>query len=44
MSQLQGEIIAAGVPSSNMNSYEEACANFNWNDVESSFPGMLQAG
>lgn len=37
MSQLQGEIISAGAPSSNMGSYEAAYANFNWEDVKQRF-------
>ncbi|MEF2964580.1 acetate--CoA ligase [Paenibacillus sp. M1] len=37
MSQLQGEIISAGAPSSNLGNYEEAVANFNWEDVEKQF-------
>lgn len=37
MSQLQGEIISAGAPSSNLGNYEEAYANFSWEDVEKQF-------
>lgn len=37
MSQLQGEVISPGVPSSNMGSYEEAYKNFQWEDVEKQF-------
>lgn len=37
MSHLQGEIISVDVPSANMNSYDEACADFDWNDVEQQF-------
>ena len=37
MSQLQGEIISVDVPSANMNSYDEACADFDWNEVEQQF-------
>lgn len=37
MSQMQGEIISAGAPSSNLGNYEEAYANFNWEDVEKQF-------
>lgn len=37
MSQLQGEIIAVGAPSSNLGNYEEAYGQFNWEDVEKQF-------
>lgn len=37
MSQLQGEIITADAPSSNLGNYEEAYANFHWEDVEKQF-------
>lgn len=37
MSQLQGEVISSGVPSSNMGNYEEAYKNFKWEDVEKKF-------
>ncbi|MDN4067256.1 acetate--CoA ligase [Paenibacillus vini] len=37
MSQMQGEIISAGASSSNLGNYEEAYANFNWEDVEKQF-------
>jgi len=37
MSQLQGEIIWAEAASSHLGSYEEAYANFNWEEVEKQF-------
>ncbi|WP_110932244.1 acetate--CoA ligase [Paenibacillus bouchesdurhonensis] len=37
MSQLQGEIISEVASSSNLGSYEEACAKFDWGDVEKQF-------
>ncbi|MFD3258594.1 acetate--CoA ligase [Paenibacillus lentus] len=37
MSQLQGEIISEVAPSSNLGDYEEACAKFDWAEVEKQF-------
>ncbi|RCX23030.1 acetyl-CoA synthetase [Fontibacillus phaseoli] len=37
MSQLQGEIISVGAPSSNLGDYVETYDNFSWEDVEKQF-------
>lgn len=37
MNQLQGETIAAAASSSNLGSYDEAYANFNWDEIEKQF-------
>lgn len=48
MSQLQGEIISADAPLSNLGNYEEAYDNFKWEDVEKEFSwyqtGLINMG